>query len=79
MYHSSFNDVTLSTDLCTKEVNTNANADRDDDAVNKSIIDFYADRFKNQRIQNALDDVNNLMDLFVNLLSKNRTCTARKP
>ena len=28
----------------------------------KNIIDFFNDRFKNQRLQNTLDDVNNLME-----------------
>jgi hypothetical protein len=62
MYHSTFNYVNLSTDLFTKEVNINANANEDDDATKKNIIDFYADRFNNQRLQNALDDINNLME-----------------
>lgn len=62
LYHLKFNYVTLSTDLYSKEVNVDKNADGEDDATKKSTIDFYMARFKIPKLQNALDDVKNLID-----------------
>jgi hypothetical protein len=72
MYHSSFNYVTLSTDLYTKEVNTT------DQALKKNIIDFYADRFQNSKLQNSLDDVNNLMQFVQKFIVKNSELALRQ-
>ncbi len=72
LYHSYFNYVNLSTDLFTKEVNISNKADDDDDATKKNIIDFYANRYNNQRLQNSLDDVHNLMDFARKFMVKKR-------
>ncbi|RMZ96220.1 ATP-dependent DNA helicase PIF1 [Brachionus plicatilis] len=44
LYHSTFNYVTLSTELDVSELNLDKNIDDDSPAVKKSIIDFYANR-----------------------------------
>ena len=77
LYHSTFNYVTLCTDLNNKQVNLDKNANDDDDAVKSSIIDFYANRYDNPRLQKELDDVNNLIDFVRKFTIKNNQLTAR--
>ena len=62
MYHSSFNYIYLSTDLFTKELNLDKNIPDDAEATKKSIVDFYANRLNDPRLQNSLENIYNLID-----------------
>ena len=77
LYHSSFNYVNLCTDLNNKQVNLDKNSNEEDSAVKESIIDFYANRFDNPRLQNQLDDVHNLIDFVRKFTIKNKELVAR--
>ena len=64
LYHSSFNYVTINTDLDSREVNLDKDADSDDLATKKSIIDYYAERKTISEIQHLLHDSINLIDFI---------------
>ena len=73
LYHSSFNYVYLSTDLFTKELNLDKNVPDDAEATKRSIIDFYAYRYNNPRLQNSLENIYNLIDFVRKFTLKKKT------
>jgi hypothetical protein len=62
MYHSSFNYIVLSTDFNSREINLDRNTEDDDSATKKSMLDFYANRYKMTQIQCQLPNIKNLID-----------------
>ncbi len=69
--------MTLCTDVNSKQVNLDKRANDDDAAVKDSIIDFYANRYDNPRLQNELQDVHNLIDFVRKFNIKNNQFVAR--
>ena len=70
LYHSSFDYVTISTNMDSKEINTNPELPSDSTAFKKSLIDYYANRKKLGVCQAHLSKINNLID-FVKLFTTN--------
>jgi hypothetical protein len=70
LFHSSFNYVTISTDLEKKEINISRNQSPNEPATKKSLIDFYAHRKTNKKLENYLDRINCLIT-FVQLFQLN--------
>ena len=68
LYHSSFDYVTISTNMDSKEINTNPELPSDSTAFKKSLIDYYANRKKLGVCQAHLSKINNLID-FVKLFT----------
>jgi len=70
LFHSSFNYVTISTDLEKKEINLSRNRSPNEPATKKSLIDFYAHRKTNKKLKNYLDRITCLI-AFVQLFQLN--------
>ena len=68
LYHSSFNYLTINTDLDSRKLNLDRNVDSDCLTTKKSIIDCYADRKNNQEIQHLISYTIKLIDFCKNFV-----------
>ncbi len=70
LFHSSFDYVTLNTNINTREINTEPELPADNSAFKKSLIDYYANRKKLGICQPYLSKIRNLID-FAKLFNTN--------
>ena len=70
LFHSSFDYVTICTNLNSKEINTQPGLANDTTAFKKSLIDYYAIRETLGIVQPHLNKINNLID-FIKLFNTN--------
>ena len=61
MYHSTFNYVTINTELDVRELNLTTNSDESSSAFKQSLIDFYAKRKSNFFLRCHLEKIKNFI------------------
>ncbi|CAF0924282.1 unnamed protein product [Brachionus calyciflorus] len=61
LYNSSFNYVTVSTEIDSRQLNLNVNEDDESKATKNSLIDYYANRKQLESIKNQLVKIGNLI------------------
>jgi hypothetical protein len=71
LYHSSFEYITLNTDLNSRELNIDMNLDENEPATKKSIIDYYANRKKEFFLRTYLEQITSLVH-FVRMFKLTR-------
>ncbi|CAF1045089.1 unnamed protein product [Brachionus calyciflorus] len=74
LYNSSFNYVTLSTEIDSRELNLNVNQDEESSVIKNSLIDYFANRKNCQYLDKNLPQINCLIKFvkFFKLDSKNK-------